>query len=101
MKYCRLLTVEPILSLDELRGLGFEPWIEDRLPENMADEISRGIFSCIRPGPERACVILRAEDFTYKEIGEILGLTEQEVARTFYRVRVKLKSKEFDINGIK
>ena len=76
-------------KLPEFDCLSYE---ENMDSMEMADSLSSEVFDHLESGVERACVILRTDDFTYAQIGFILGLKEPDVANTFIKIRKKLLS---------
>lgn len=68
----------------------FEVGEEDHLTEGLAEALTSKAFEYIRPGNERASVLLRANDLSYGEIAWVLGIKEREVAEIFYKVRRRL-----------
>lgn len=73
------------LPLDSFRDPGFEP-------ENLEEDI-RQMHEMIRrlKTVERAIVLLYLEEKSYREIAEITGLTENNVAVRMNRIREKLR----------
>src|SRR5689334_10663944 len=60
---------------------------EEKPSPYLADSFNSEIFDLIKPGTERACIILRTEELTYSQIGWVLGIEPKKIAQIIYRVR--------------
>lgn len=62
-------------------------------PEDMNQVVESRIFALIKPGNERACVVLRAEGYSFEAIGDVLGLEQHQVKYIFESLRKRILSK--------
>jgi len=83
--------------LGEPLDIALEPISRHASPEQVVleKEKSRRLERAIRglTGPERECLMLRAEGLRYREIGEVLGVPTSTVADTVERAIKKLAEK--------
>lgn len=88
-------------SLDTIRSVGNRPEIEEN--SNESDEREKNIqalqqFINQLKELDKALMILYMEEKSYKEIGEILGITETNVATKISRIKEKLKQQFINQN---
>lgn len=83
-----VISLNSILDLDDVFGLASSEPIED---PNMV--IATEVFTLLKPGNERICVVLRADGLTYKSISDITGLTEGQIKNIIYTIRKKVIEK--------
>ena len=75
-----------------LEGLAFDPPGADPVAPLEEAEIRERLYACIRklPQAERALMVLFLEELPYREIGRILGMSENHVAVKVRRIKGKL-----------
>jgi RNA polymerase sigma-70 factor (ECF subfamily) len=77
-------------QFDQLNDAAFEVPVEN----SPADEKRADMYAAIKllTDIERAVTMLYMDEFSYREIGEILGLTESNVGVKLNKVKTKLKA---------
>jgi RNA polymerase sigma-70 factor (ECF subfamily) len=67
-----------------------EPLGDDSGRRDMEEELSAGL--AMLPERQRAALLLRVnEELSYREIGEVLGVSEQSVESLLFRARTSIK----------
>ena len=57
---------------------------------NISETFNDDLWKNILPGLERACIVLRTQDYSHNEIAFILGMRSEEVSRILYKIRNRL-----------
>lgn len=83
-----VVSLDSILDLDEFFNLTSPEPLED---PNMV--VATELFTMLKPGNERICVVLRADGLTYKSISDITGLTEGQIKNIIYTIRKRVVEK--------
>jgi RNA polymerase sigma-70 factor (ECF subfamily) len=75
----------------KLESLNFEN-IEDAISSNYNEKMFLKLSECIKKleGVEKSIILLHLEDLSYKEIAQVIGLTENHIAVKIKRIKNKL-----------
>ncbi len=97
-KMCSQISICNVLSLDAIDGEEMVPGEESEDPQliTQKDEIIQYIKEILTTFPEREQLVLSLyylEDFTFKQIGEILDLTEARICQLHSQAVSKLRTK--------
>lgn len=63
---------------------------EDNVQEPIQEGFSHEIFKYVKPGKERICVVLKAQEFSPVEIAFLLGIERREVDKTMFEIKTRL-----------
>jgi RNA polymerase sigma factor for flagellar operon FliA len=98
MKMCQQISVSSVVSLDSIDGDNSFLGDDEADPQNItqADDIKLHIKRILVDLPEREQLVLSlyyVEEFTFKQIGEILDLTEARICQLHSQSIARLRAK--------